>query len=123
MSLLTLQPTILAPGGANPSSLTAALAAGALGANTGVLFENTLHDLVVVQVGTTATVITSQIGTEIEGQSPPGVPSGTLAANGLYIFGLYPSDYDRQDGTLDVELDFSVSTGVSVAVLRPHGVA
>lgn len=122
MTLATLTPTSLAIGGGSPSDLTTILTGSPLGSNTGILFSNNLRSFVVVQA-TAATTVTSDIGTTIQGQAVPGV-SGNISAAGIYFFGPYPSQYDRQDGTADIEVDFGTPGSVSgVAVITIPGVS
>lgn len=120
MTLLNLTAVQLGQGGGSPSNLTSALTA--LGSNTGVLFPNTGREILVVSVGSTPTTPTSDIGTTVQGQSVPGVSGGALPTSAISILGPWPSQYDRQDGTLDVEIDFSAQTNVSVALLHIPGV-
>ncbi len=119
MSLLTLTPTVLAAGGGSPSNLTALLAAGALGSNTGVLFTNSGREILVVQTGSGgSTTVTSDIGTTVQGQTVPGVaPGSAQAASTIQLYGPYPSQYDRQDGTSDIEVDFGTAANVEGVVL------
>jgi hypothetical protein len=122
MTLLTITPTTLTPGGGSPTSLTTLLAAGGLSSNTGVVFQNTGHEIIIIQTTSATTVVTSDIGTTVQGQPVTGLPSGTLAEPDIYVFGPYPSQYEEQNGTFDIELDFSVQTGVNVVILRIPGV-
>jgi hypothetical protein len=122
VSLLTLTPVQMTPGGNNPEDLTTLLSGSPLGSNTGVVFQNSGKDLLVVQA-TAATTVTSDIGTTVQGQTVPGVQYSITAA-GIYVFPPYPSQYNRQDGTNDIEVDFGTPASVSgVAVLRIPGVS
>ena len=125
MSLLTLTPVVLTAGGASPTDLTAALAASPLGGNTGIVFQNTGKEVVYVQTNATAggTTVSSDIGTTIQGQTVPAVPGGTQPLSDLRMYGPYPSQYDRQDGTSNVEIDFGTPANISgVVVVRMPGV-
>lgn len=111
VALLTLTP--LKPG-INPSSplpVTADLTASPLGSNTGVVFPNDLRTVLLVQA-TAATTVTSLIGTTIQGQTVPGV-AASIPSAGIYWFDPYPSQFDRQDGTSDIEVDFGTPASVS----------
>jgi hypothetical protein len=119
VSLLTLNPVQATK--ALPLNLTEALVP--LGSNTGVLFTNTGRELLVVSVGTTATTATSQIGLTIQGQTVPGVSSGPLDVSAISVLGPWPSQFDRTDGTYQVEVDFSSATDVSVALIQMVGVS
>lgn len=122
VSLLSLTPQSLAIGGGSPTSLTAALTASPLGSNTGVVYPNDGRSILFVQA-TAATTVTSLIGTTVQGQTVPGVP-GNIAAAGIYMYGPYPSQYDRQDGTTDIEVDFGTPASISgVALVRMPGVS
>ena len=125
MSLLTLSPISLVAGGGTPTGLTAALAASPLGSNTGVLFQNTGHEVVVVQTNATSggTTVSSDIGTTVQGQTVPPVSGGTQAPSTIEIYGPFPSQYDKQDGTNDIEMDFGTPANVTgVVVLKIPGV-
>lgn len=122
MTLLNLTPQPLTVGGASPTDLTTALAASLLGSNTGILFPNDLRSIVIVQA-TAATTVTSEIGVTVEGESVPGVP-GNIAAAGIYLYAPYPSQFDKQDGTGDVEVDFGTPASVGgVVVVHIPGVS
>jgi hypothetical protein len=118
--LLTLSPVNLIAGATAPVQLTSALQA--LSTNTGVLFVNNGRVILVVSVGSTATTATSQIGVTIQGQAVAGVSSGALTTNAISFLGPWPVQFDRTDGSFDVEVDFSSSTNVSVALINVPGV-
>jgi hypothetical protein len=93
-----------------------------LGANTGVSFQNTGREFLVVSMGSSASVVTENIGTTIQGQAvAPVTSSPTVSA--ISTLGPWPSQFNQQDGTQDVFIDFSVSTGISVALLQTVGVS
>lgn len=115
MALLSLTPTVLGKA-TTPVNVTSALTS--LGANTGVLFSNSGKEFLVVSVGTTATTGTSDIGITVQGQTVPGVSSGAISTSATSILGPWPSQFDRTDGSYDVEVDFSSSAGVSVALFQ-----
>jgi hypothetical protein len=120
MTLLALTATNLTPGGLSPTNLSALLAA--LGSNTGVTFPNSGREILVVSLGTTATTPTSQIGTTVQGQPVTGESGGALTVSVISVLGPYPSQFNKQDGTNTVEVDFSSQTNVSVALVRVPGV-
>lgn len=126
MSLLTLTPIELAAGGGTPFDLTAELAASPLGSNTGILFANTGRELVIIQTDSTAggTTVTSDIGTQVLGQTVPGItPASALPVSDITILAAFSSEYDRQDGSRDVEIDFGTPANVTgVVVVRPPAV-
>lgn len=96
-----------------------------LGSNTGLTFTNSGSGREWIEVVTTGTgtTVTQKIGKTIQGQtvtSPTTVVAATTPAP--VKFGPFPSDYNLP-GTTTVELDFSSSTGVSVALFRLPGVS
>lgn len=122
MSLQTVAPTNLA-GSATATDLTAALAAGTLGGGvTGILFQNTGHELVFVQTNSSGnTTDTSDIGVTIQGQAVPGI-AVTEAASKIYIFGTFSSQFNKTDGTNDIEMDFGTPADIAgVVVLHVPG--
>ncbi|MEV5710176.1 hypothetical protein [Actinoallomurus sp. NPDC052274] len=119
MALLTLTAQPLQK--ALPLNLTGALVS--LGANTGVTFVNTGREILAVSVGATPTTPTSDIWLTIQGQSVPGVSGGPLATNAIALLGPWPSQFNRTDGSYQVQVDFSAQTNVSVALLQVPGVA
>ena len=120
MTILTLTPVNLVAGGASPTSLTDNLTS--IGSNTGIKFQNTGREVIAV-VTTGTTTVTSDIGTTVQGQAVPGVSGGTLAGSKTYLLGPFPSQYDVQDGTNDVEIDFGTPANISgIACLHLPGV-
>ena len=116
VTLQTVSPTQLGIGGGSPLDLTTALSGSAFtDSNTGVLFTNTGRCVLVVEASA-ATTVTSDIGTTVQGQTVPGV-TGDIDAAGIYFYGPYPSQYDRQDGTNDIEVDFGTPASVTAVLL------
>ena len=93
-----------------------------LGSNTGMTFQNTGKELILVATTGNGTTVTEKIGSTVQGQSVTA-PTVTVQATTPTpeILGPFPSDYNAPGGNT-VELDFSSSTGVSVAVIRFQGV-
>lgn len=123
MSLLTLAPVTLTPGGGNPQDITDGFTS--LGSNTGVLFQNTGREVLLVMTNSTGpSAVTSEIGTTVQGQAVPGVaPGSPQPASKLFAYGPYPSQYDKQDGTSDVEIDLGTVANITgVLLLRIPGV-
>lgn len=120
MALLSLTAAPLSTKG-QPTNLTSALVS--IGANTGVLFTNTGRELLVVSVGATPTTLTSDIFLTIQGQAIPGVSSGALAVSAISVLGPWPSQFNKTDGSFQVQVDFSSSASISVALLQVPGVA
>jgi hypothetical protein len=124
MSLLTLTAIVLTPGGGAPENITTALSGSPLSPNTGILFQNTGRETVIVQTNSTAggTTVTSDIGTTIQGQAVPGV-TVTEPLSTIEEFGPFPSQYNKTDGTNDIEIDFGTPANVTgVIVVRQGGV-
>lgn len=122
MTLLTLSPVTLQGDIPAPVDLTTTLSGSPLGSNTGVLFANSLRVVLAVSV-TASTTVTSDIGTTVQGQTVPGIQE-TLGSAGTWLIGPFPSQFDKQDGTSDVEVDFGTPASVSgVALLYIPGVS
>jgi hypothetical protein len=119
MSLLTLTPARLVAGGGSPTNLTSLFQS--LGANTGVVWDNTGHEALFILVGTTPTTLTSDIPIIIQGEPVQGQTSGALPVSTTQIVGPYPSQFDDVP-TGEVEIDFSSATGISVALIQMPGV-
>ena len=114
MALLSLVPTQLA----KSSALNVTNLLTSLGTNTGVLFPNTGKEFLVVSMGTTASTPDTPIFITIQGAAVGSVTSGALGTSALSTIGPWSSQFDRTDGTYDVEVDFSSSAGISVALLQ-----
>jgi len=94
-----------------------------LGSNTGLTFTNSGREWVEVVTTGTGTTVTEKIGKTIQAQSVTGPTTVVAATTPAPVkFGPFPSDYNLP-GTNTVELDFSSSTGVSVALFRLGGVS
>jgi len=119
MSLLNLAPTQQARS-ATPVNMTALLAAGALGSNTGVEFTNSGREALYVQQGTAASTIIVNIGSTVEGEPvTPITYSGVAGA--LQEVGPFNSDEDYQPGSL-IEVTFGTPANISgVALLQNTG--
>jgi hypothetical protein len=121
MTFLTLNATPQAkPAAGAPLNLTALLAAGALGSNTGVEFTNSGREVLYVQCGTAASTIVVTIGSTVEGQ-----PVTSLTLNGvtsdIVMIGPFNTDFDVQPGSL-VEVTFGTPANVSgVALVANSG--
>jgi len=75
-----------------------------------------------VSVGGTTTTLTSDIFMTVQGQSVTGQTSGTLTTSAISVLGPWPSQFDKTDGTNIAEIDFSSSSGITVALLNVPGV-
>lgn len=126
VSLLTLDPIDLVPGGGAPTDLTAALAASLLGSNTGILFPNTGHEVVYIQTNATSggSTVSSDIGATIQGQAVPAKqPPSPQAASKILMYGPYPSQYNKPDGSGHVQIDIGTPANVTgIVVVRQGGV-
>lgn len=114
MALLSLTPTVLGKSGA--TNVTTLLTS--LGANTGVLFPNTGREFLVVSMGTTASTPDTPIWLTIQGAAVGSVVAGALGTSAISTIGPWSSQFDKTDGTYDVEVDFSSAAGISVALMQ-----
>jgi hypothetical protein len=118
MALLTLTPTQL-PKTSAWLNLTTLIAAGTLGANTGVSFVNTGKEFLAVTMGGASTCSIT-VGTGIEGQTtPPLTPA--LPSSGTLVLGPFPTDEDVQPGAL-IQITFGTPASVTAALLQYVGV-
>jgi hypothetical protein len=116
MTFLTLTATPQPQNGPNaPLNLTALLAEGSLGSNTGVEFTNSNREVLYVQQGETATNITVTIGTEVEGEP---VQSKTYdgVASALQLLGPFNTDFDVQPGD-QIEVTFTTAADITAVAL------
>jgi hypothetical protein len=116
MTLLTLTATPQPRTGDDaPLNLTALLAAGSLGSNTGIQFQNSNREVLYVQQGTAATAVTVTIGTTVEGQA---VQSKTYAgvASAIQMLGPFDTDFDVQPGDW-VQVTFATPADVTGVAL------
>lgn len=121
MARLSLTPTQLPKTGASaPLNLTALIAAGTLGANTGVTFSNSGREFLVIAVASGGSTCTVNIGATIEGQAVTAI-TPTLTASVTEIIGPFPADED-QPGGVTVNVDFGTPANVTVALLQTVGV-
>lgn len=95
---------------------------GSMGANTGVSFVNTGREFLLVSMGSTSATVTENIGTTIQGQAVAPVTS-TPTTTKMHILGPWPSQFNQPDGTYSVLVDFSATTGITVALLQMVGVS
>lgn len=102
MTLLTLNPTQQPKTGSGaPLNLSALLAAGTLGSNTGVSFSNTGHEVLYIQLGSSASTDIVAIGATVEGQAVTAInESPTVSA--ISMVGPFPSDENQPGGTIQV---------------------
>lgn len=116
MSRLALTPTATAYAGV-AQSLTA------LTGFTGVSWNSTGREILVVSVGSTATTITGNVGSTVLGQAVTAF-SWTPATTQTTYYGLFPSAFNEpSSGTNAIYLDFSAVTNVSVMLLQVQGVS
>lgn len=107
-------------GSSAPVNLTSLLAAGTLGSDTGVSFQNTGREVLYVQSGASATTANVQIGTTIEGQAVTAI-SLTLVASDIVMIGPFPADENQPGGLIYV--DFTTPADVTgVALVQNAGV-
>lgn len=115
MTILTLTPTVQPRTGSTaPLNLTALLAAGSLGSNTGVSFANTGKEVLYFQLGSSASTDVVAIGATVEGQSVTAInESPTVSA--ISMVGPFDSDEDQPGGTIQVTFGTPANvTGVAL---------
>lgn len=118
-ALLNLTPTQQPKTGATaPVNLTALLAAGGLGSNTGVSFTNTGREVLYVQQTSTPTTIVVAIGTQVEGEPVTSLTfSGVASA--IQVVGPFNADEDVQPGSL-VEVTFGTAADITAVALMQN---
>jgi hypothetical protein len=120
MARLSLTPSPLPKTGASaPLNLTALIAAGTLGSNTGVTFANSGREFLVITVAAGGSTCTVDIGTTIEGQAVTAI-TPTLTASVTEVIGPFPADENQQGAVMNV--DFGTPANVTVALLQFAGV-
>jgi len=119
MSLLTLTPTQMPRTGASaPLNLTSLIAAGTLGSNTGVTWQNTGREVLLITVGSGGSTCTIPIGTTVEGQAVSSL-TPTLTASTTELIGPFPTD-EESGGNITV--NFGTPANVTVALVQYVGV-
>lgn len=120
MTLLSLTPTQQPrTGAAAPVNLTSLMAAGTLGANTGVSFTNTGKEVLYANVTSGGSTCSVAVGTTVEGQSVNPIPL-TLSSSAINVIGPFPADENQPGGTIQVT--FGTPANVTVALLQNAGV-
>jgi hypothetical protein len=119
MSLLTLTPTQMPKtGSAAPLNLTTLIAAGTLGSNSGVTWQNTGREVLLVAVASGGSTCTIPIGTTVEGQAVNSL-TPTLTASATQMLGPFASDI-AASGMITV--NFGTAANVTVALVQYVGV-
>ena len=120
MSLLTLTPTQLPrTGSAAPLNLTTLIAAGAVGSNTGVQWQNTGREFLVIAVASGGSTCSIAIGTTVEGQAvSPLTP--TLISSATNVIGPFATDITAPGGLITVT--FGTPASITVALCQYVGV-
>ncbi|MGA2412703.1 MAG: hypothetical protein ABSG46_20260 [Candidatus Binataceae bacterium] len=125
MARTILTPTLLTADStaANLNTLaTAGVAPGGTGAGNGVQFTNVPgQTFLLVQLGTTASTLTVNIGATLFGLAATAFSVGPLTVSTLSLLGPFHSALD-QAGTSQVAVDFSSVTNVLCVVLQASGV-
>ena len=117
MTFLTLTPTVQArPGSASaPLNLTTLLAAGTLGSNTGVEWQNGNREVLYVQLGTASSTIVVAIGTTVEGQAVSSI-TYTGVANDIMMIGPFDTDFNVEPGNF-IQVTFGTAANVAGVAL------
>lgn len=104
-------------------NLTDLIAAGVIGANTGVSFSNSGRELLVVTVAAGGSTCTVFIGTTIEGSAVASL-TPTLTASKTQILGPFPADVNQTGANAgQVFVDFGTTANVTVALVQFVGVS
>lgn len=120
MTLLSLTATAQPRTGSSaPVNLTALMAAGTLGGNTGVSFVNTGREVLYANVASGGSTGSVAIGTTIEGQPVTAIPL-TLTSSAVNVIGPFPADENQPGGTITVT--FGTPANVTCALLQNSGV-
>lgn len=121
MALLSLTATPQPKTGTNaPLNLTALLAAGVIGSNTGVSFSNTGKEVLYVQQSATPSTIVVTIGTTIEGQ-PVSSITLTGVASAIQMVGPFPADENQPGGLINITITTPANV-TGVALVQNAGV-
>lgn len=90
---------------------------------TGVSWSNTGREVLWVNLGSTATTETENIGVSVLGQAVTALTQ-TPTVSAITPYGPYPSVFNQpSSGTNQVWIDFSSVVGLTVALLQIPGVA
>lgn len=90
---------------------------------TGFQFTNTGREIVAIINGVTASNMTINIGTTIEGQAVTAITTALpTSQTDPQFFGPFPSDFNQKDGLNSIYIDLSSVATVTVAVLQFVGV-
>jgi hypothetical protein len=122
MTLMTLTatPQPRATESSTPVDLTALLASGSLGSNTGVEFVNSNEEVLYIQQGTAATNFTVAIGATVEGE-PVSSITYTGIASALQFIGPFDDVEDVEPGGL-IQVTFTTAANISgVALISNSG--
>jgi hypothetical protein len=112
---LTATPQPRAGNGATPANLTTLLAAGGLGSNTGVQFENSNREVLYIEQGTAKSDFTVSIGTTILGQAVQSI-TYTGVVSDIQFIGPFDTLFDVQPGDW-IEVTFATPANVTGVAL------
>ena len=119
MARLALVPTAVS--GLTAISLTDLIAAGTLGANTGVSYANSGREFLAVAVAAGGSTCTVNIGTTIEGQAVTSLTI-TLTASKTMVIPPFHSDVNQTGANAgQAWVDFGTAANVTVALLQVLG--
>jgi hypothetical protein len=117
MTLMTLTatPQPRAGNGATPVNLTTLLAAGSLGSNTGVQFQNSNREVLYIEQGTAVSNFTVAVGTTVEGQTVQSI-TYTGVASDIQFIGPFDTLFDVQPGDW-IEVTFATAANIAGVAL------
>lgn len=117
---LTATPQPRATESSTPVDLTALLAEGSLGSNTGVEFVNDNRSVLYIEQGTAVTNFTVAIGATVEGE-PVSSITYTGVASHIQFIGPFDDVEDVQPGDL-IQVTFATAANVTgVALISNSG--
>jgi hypothetical protein len=95
----------------------------ALTGYTGVSWNSSGREILVVSIGATATTLTGNIGSSVLGQAVTPF-TWSPASSAVTYYGLFPSTFNEpSSGTNAIWIDFSQVVNVSVQLLQIQGVS
>jgi hypothetical protein len=116
MARQTLTPQVLTYNGVLPTYV-------AMTGFTGVAWSNTGREILLVNLGSTATTETENIGVSVLGQGVTAL-TVTPTVSAITPYGPFPSAFQQpSSGTNQVWVDFSSVVGLTVALLQMPGVS
>lgn len=90
---------------------------------TGFQWSNSGREMIAIINGATASNITINIGTTVEGQAVAAITTALpTSQTDPELYGPFPSDFNQKDGLNSVYIDLSSVATVTVAIFQMVGV-